>query len=108
VKAAAVFVVRRFQDFGMERPAACATVAKHLEALGVKSERGPGHVTQRTVREWCEAINADVGRHSFTSVMYHKLMTTSPYRELPPSSEAKQLLLTWLEFCSKRFQAKAS
>jgi hypothetical protein len=62
MKGVAAYVVRRLQDFGIDRATACKDVATQLAACDVKPDRGSGKMTARTIREWCDAGDADVGR----------------------------------------------
>jgi hypothetical protein len=103
VKAAAAYVVRRFQDFGCNRTAACQDVAKQLRELRIKPDRGSGQITARTVREWCDAINADIGRSDFAGWMFDRFIANSPY--MAPRKEARQVLFDWLGYCVRQFRA---
>jgi hypothetical protein len=39
---------------------------------GVRSRRGP--ITRRTVRDWREAVQADVGHHSVAAWVHHDML----------------------------------
>jgi hypothetical protein len=62
MKGLAAYVVRQLQSRGTNRMAAYRSVAVQLAKSGVRPDRGSGKVTSRTVREWCDAISADISR----------------------------------------------
>jgi hypothetical protein len=67
--------VRRLLDAGLKVPEAHKLVAKELKRLNVKPERGSGGVTADTVRHWCEAVAADVGRRGTAARIYDEMLT---------------------------------
>jgi hypothetical protein len=73
-----VGTVHWLQVIGNDRATACKMVAAKLAERGVKPGRGSGRTTARTVREWCDAVNADVGgrglaRQTFDGMIAVKL-----------------------------------
>jgi hypothetical protein len=70
---AAAYVVASLQRKGLRRPAACAAVAKRLGALGLRPERGPGALTGRTGREWCDRVSMDYARHGIAAKTFDGL-----------------------------------
>ncbi len=67
--------VAQLVEAGLARPEARTWVAKALVELGVRPERGSGEMTERTVREWCERVDADVGRHEAAATVYDGMFT---------------------------------
>ena len=57
---AAVRTVRRLVLTGMPLGQALQAVAKVLDKIGVQPSRGSRLLSARTIREWCERVNADV------------------------------------------------
>jgi hypothetical protein len=55
--------VKRLVGTGLDLQGAYKLVAKRLDQLGVRPERGSGRVTATTVRNWCDEVSSDVGRH---------------------------------------------
>jgi hypothetical protein len=67
-------------------------VAKALVEHGVRPERGSGEMTERTVREWCEGVDADVGRHGTAAIVYDGMFTDDERRRFSalPSDQARR------------------
>jgi hypothetical protein len=73
VMGAAAYVVASLQRLGTNRRDACEAVAKALRTCGVRPSRGSGVLTARTVREWCDAVSADYGRHTPAAQTFDRL-----------------------------------
>jgi hypothetical protein len=65
--------VKRLVDKGTSRSEAHRRVAKVLANLGVRPERGSGAVTPSTVKNWCNEVSVDVGRHGVAAQMYDSM-----------------------------------
>ena len=55
--------VRRLISLGVDRSDAHKKVAVTLRRLGLRAERGSGHVTAGTIRNWCNEVSSDVSRN---------------------------------------------
>jgi hypothetical protein len=73
--------VARLMQAGVTKPEACAQVAKVLTVLGVRPERGRGQITATTVRHWCDAVAADVGRRSDAAIVYDSMFTVDEHNK---------------------------
>ncbi len=62
--------VKILMDIGLSRTHAHREVAKLLANLGVRAERGSGGLTAATVRNWCDEVSRDVGRHGTAAQQY--------------------------------------
>jgi hypothetical protein len=92
---AAAGAVQRLQDSGIGVRKAYQMVAAQLKKLGVKPERGHGDVTADTVRHWCEAVSADVGRAGAAATTYDSMFTpdeTARFGALPKDRAPKSAL----------------
>lgn len=69
--------VRRLVDTELSSPDARERVAKQLRSLGIRPDRGGGHVTATTVRNWCSEVSKDVDRDGAASIMYDEMFTES-------------------------------
>jgi hypothetical protein len=107
MKGVAAYVVRRLQDIGIDRAAACKDVATQLVACDVKPDRGSGKITGRTVREWCNANGADVGRRGDLAQTFDILLADPQNNEFDalPSKEARRLLLDRLVKIARQTRA---
>jgi hypothetical protein len=74
LKGHAVATVQRLLQIGVDRRTAHRSVAKELSKFGVRAERGSGVVTATTVRNWCDEISRDVGRHGTAARMYDSVL----------------------------------
>jgi hypothetical protein len=84
----AVGTVRRLELTGMSLTQAHKAVANALSRLGVT-------VSIRKIRDWCERVDADVGRHSDASTNADMMLTEkwrSEIRGLPPLVAQKRVL----------------
>jgi hypothetical protein len=86
--------VARLTQAGVPQKEALAEVAKTLVEFGVGPERGPGKISARTVREWCEGVAADVGRRSNAAVVYDSMFTDGERQRFSalPSDQARRSL----------------
>jgi hypothetical protein len=66
----AVATVKFVMDIGLSRTDAHDQVARVLAKLGTRAERGSGTLTARTVRNWCDEVSRDVGRHHTPALQY--------------------------------------
>jgi len=62
---------------GLARGDAHQRVATQLRRLGVRPERGSGTVTATTVRNWCDEVSSDIGRHGVAAMMYDKKLASN-------------------------------
>jgi hypothetical protein len=103
----AVYTVRRLQEFGVDDKSSRSIVAKELRMLGIKPHRGSGNTTARTIREWREAILADVGHHSDAAKTLDGLLTDTDNKKLDklPREKAIEGLLNKLAHVAKQVRA---
>ena len=108
MKGVAAYVVCRLQDIGIDRATACKDVATQLVACDVKPDRGSGKITARTVRAWCEANSADVGRHGALAQTFHDLRSDPENNEQLnklPRAKARRMLIDRLANVARRTRA---
>jgi hypothetical protein len=73
---AAAFTVKRLTETGMQAATAHKVVAHKLKSMAVRAGRGrAGTMTARTIRGWCEEVNADVGRRGEAAQTYDHLIS---------------------------------
>jgi len=91
---AAAYVAASLQRLGTNRRDACEAVAKELRACGVRPNRGSGILTARTVREWCDVVSADYGRHTTAAQTFDELSAEfdMALNNLPRETARKSLL----------------
>jgi hypothetical protein len=91
---AAAYAVASLQRLGTNRQDACEAVAKELHACGVRPNRGSGILTARTVREWCDVVSVDYGRHTPAAQTFDELSAEfdMALNNLPPETARKFLL----------------
>ena len=70
--------VKILMDIGLSRTHAHREVAKLLANLGVRAERGSGGLTAATVRNWCDEVSRDVGRHRPTAAQQYDFWIERP------------------------------
>jgi hypothetical protein len=70
MKGYAAATVQLLRQAGVADDDARGAVARQLRELGVRPERGSGSVTATTVRNWCNEVSSDVGRHGTAALMY--------------------------------------
>ena len=63
---------------------------RELVKLGVRRERGPGPITARTVRHWCDEVAADVRRHGVAAIVYDDMFTDDERQSSPPCNPIRQ------------------
>jgi hypothetical protein len=107
MKGVVAYVVRRLQDIGINRELACRDAAAQLLACGVGPDRGSGKITARTVREWCDATGADVGRRSHAAQTFDGLFADLQNMEIDAllPNKARRLLLDRLANVARRMRA---
>lgn len=88
LKGHAAATVQRLMDTGLGQSEAHALVAKTLQRLDVKADRGSGNVTTATVRNWCNEVSSDVGRKGTAATMYDKILAEDERRRFRTLSEA--------------------
>jgi hypothetical protein len=89
----AAATVQLLRQTGLQPDDAHEAVARELRQLGVRPERGSGAVTATTVRNWCEKIAEDVGRHGTAAMMYeYKLARGQMMLSAFPEEQAKAAL----------------
>jgi len=74
LKGLAAATVQRLMDTGLDQSEARERVAKLLQRLDVKADRGSGNVTAGTVRNWCNECSSDVGRRGAAAIMYDRTL----------------------------------
>jgi hypothetical protein len=99
LKGHAAGTVTRLLQAGLERQEAHKAVAKLLAKLGIRPKRGSGGVTATTVRNWCDEVASDVGRHSTAAICYDQMFDPAEeerFRALP-KDRAKRFAQASLE-----------
>lgn len=87
--------VKQLVGAGLSRREAHEAVAKQLSYLGVHPERGSGDVTAATVRNWCDEVASDVGRHGPAAQFFDSMFAPEEQRRLSelPKERAKSFVL---------------
>jgi hypothetical protein len=88
------YTVKKLCDFGCPQSEARKAVADDLNRVGTEPDRGSGQVTPRTVRDWCERVSEDFGRHSPAAQRYDALMAdprTAALGRMPAETAAHLL-----------------
>jgi hypothetical protein len=88
------YSVKKLCDLDFPQSEAHKAVADDLNRAGTKPDRGSGQVTPRTVRDWCERVSEDFGRHSPAAKRYDALMAdprTAAFDRMPPETAARLL-----------------
>jgi hypothetical protein len=88
----AAAVQRLLQAGFSTNDAAHRLIAKELNKLGIRPERGSGHVTATTVRHWCDEVEQDVGRRGAAAVAYDMTFTDDEIKRFKalPTDKARQ------------------
>jgi hypothetical protein len=73
-KGYAAAAVRLLMQAGFDRKEAHRAVGKVLDSCGVRTERGSRKVTATTVRNWCNEVSRDVGRHGVAALSYDEML----------------------------------
>jgi len=95
----AAATVQLLRQAGLARDDAHKTVATQRRQLGVQPQRGSGTVTATTVRNWCNEVAEDVGRHGTAAMMYeHKLARGQAMLSAFPKDQARQCALEELTY----------
>jgi hypothetical protein len=81
--------VRRLVNLGVRQPDAQQKVAALLQRLGARAERGPGHVTAATVRNWCNEVASDVSRKGTAALVYDDLFSDAEEQRFVTLSNAE-------------------
>ncbi|MGA7455107.1 MAG: hypothetical protein WBW73_28980 [Rhodoplanes sp.] len=79
--------VKRLTQTGMELKEAHRKVANELKKLGVRPGRGSGQVTANTVRNWCDEVASDVGRHGTAALMCGEMFTDEEQKRFSALSQ---------------------
>jgi hypothetical protein len=66
----AAATVTVLMEIGFGRNEALTEVARVLAQIGIRPERGSGVVKAGTVRNWCNEVSSDVGRHGEAARQY--------------------------------------
>lgn len=74
--------VRRLVNSGLNRQQAHKSVARELQRLKVRAERGSGDLTPTTVRNWCNEVSSDVGRQGTAAIIHDTTLTDASERQL--------------------------
>jgi hypothetical protein len=103
LKGQAAGTVKRLMEIDFDRRNSHEMVANQLRRLGVRAERGSGVVTANTVRNWCDAVSSDVGRHGTAAQMYDSMFARPEvqqrYSAMPKAqagSLALDILAAWV------------
>jgi hypothetical protein len=75
LRANAAGAVRRLCEAGVERANAYRQVAKLLNELGVKAERGSKDLSATTIRHWCNKVAEDVSRSGDAARVYDSMFS---------------------------------
>ena len=86
--------IKRLQEAGFEREDAYRRVAKQLTNMGVKSERGPGHITGRTIRLWYEKVEEDVERTGTAAIICDLMFTVEDNERFAALSREQALVFS--------------
>jgi hypothetical protein len=88
------YTVKKLCDLDFPQSQSHKAVADDLNRAGTKPDRGSGQVTPRTVRDWCERVSEDFGRHSPAAQRYDAIMAdprTAAFDRMPPETAARLL-----------------
>jgi hypothetical protein len=89
---------------GFKTPDARKALAQWLNKLGVRSERGSGDITAKTVRYWCAEVSSlDKTSTATAAIMFNKMLA-EPERErlaaaakkVTPEGAARNRLIWWV------------
>lgn len=108
LKGMAVLTVQELRKRGFSQNEALRLVVKELSRVGIKPGRGSGNLTTRTIREWREARDADVGKRGTAAQTIEELETQKSILEAIRSAskeDATKLLLAMLAFTAKSLRA---
>jgi hypothetical protein len=72
--------VRRLVCSGVSQTDAHEKVGARLRRQRIRAERGPGHVTAGTVRNWCNEVSSDVSRRGTAAQVYEDMLTDNEER----------------------------
>jgi hypothetical protein len=91
----AVGAVKQLQFIGIDAAAARKAVAATLVKQGIKPTRGKGQISIRTIREWCERVDADTAAQMPTTKEAARMMSEKWQRRLAsiPQPEAREEVL---------------
>jgi hypothetical protein len=98
LKGASAGTVRRLLDIGIARPDAFRAVSNQLKKIGVRPERGPGDITDTTIRHWCNTVAADVSRTGAAATVHDSMFTAEENARFAamPRDEAQAFALASL------------
>jgi hypothetical protein len=92
----AAATVTRLMEIGFGRDEALREVAKVLSQIGIRPERGSGVVKAGTVRNWCNEVSSDIGRHGEAARQYDHWITRRQEHEkdseMPKDARARYAL----------------
>jgi len=94
--------VNRLQEAGLSAKDAFQEVAKHLNKLGVRRQGGSGPVTTHTVRNWCNEVSSDFGRHGTAAWIHDDMLVDSERQRFaslpkePAAHFALSSLTSWI------------
>jgi len=90
--------VRRLVSVGLNQSDALKKVAAVLRRLGVRAERGSGHVTAGTVRNWCNEVSRDVSRRGTAALVHDDMFSDAEERRFatPTPADARRFALASL------------
>ena len=85
---------------GFRKPDAHKTVAQWLNKLEVRSERGSGDITAKTVRYWCAEVPS-LESTATAAIMFNKMLAESERKLLAaaavtPEDAARNRLILWV------------
>jgi hypothetical protein len=98
VRGHAAATVQLLLKAGLARGDAHRAVARQLSELGLRPERGSGTVTATTVRNWCDKVSRDVGRHGTAAMIYDDKLSPEELKRFSAVSKdrARQFALQLL------------
>jgi hypothetical protein len=92
LKGHAAGTVTRLTQARVPLEEAHAAVARALNKLGARPERGSGPITATTVRHWCDDVAADVSRHGEAAIVYDTMFRDEERERFSrlPSDQARR------------------
>jgi hypothetical protein len=104
LKGCAAGTVKLLVQNGLARQEVCKSVARMLDQLGLRSERGAGHITATTVRNWYNEISSDSGGRGTAAIAYNWMVTRNEQLfSAMPKDQARRFALNVLGISIRSF-----
>jgi hypothetical protein len=87
LKGLAAATVTYLRENGFKAPDAHKELAKWLNKLGVRKERGSDDITFGTIRNWCDEVSSDFGRRDTAARMCDKMLDKSERTRLAEAAK---------------------